>query len=162
MKTGSTSLALFNLSATATRDNLSLIAVIMHGETSAIRFSEAQKLLDYGFSNFEYVEFSKKDEVLKSINVDKGVFSTVDAIFEQDSGCLIKKGESNKITTNISIPDTINSPVTKGQKLGEVTYTIDANVVASTNIIAKGNVKKLNLGNMCARIVEGWFTLLRK
>ena len=53
LKTGSTSIALFNLSATATRNNLSLIAVIMKGETSAIRFSEAQKLLDYGFRLFK-------------------------------------------------------------------------------------------------------------
>ena len=73
LKTGSTSAALFNLSATATRDNLSLIAVIMRGETSAIRFSEAQKLLDYGFSNYEYIECSKKDDILKTINVDKGI-----------------------------------------------------------------------------------------
>ena len=74
LKTGSTSTALFNLSATATRNNLSLIAVIMKGETSNIRFSEAQKLLDYGFSNFEYVECSKKDDIIKTINVDKGIF----------------------------------------------------------------------------------------
>ncbi len=73
LKTGSTSAALFNLSATATRDNLSLIAVIMRGETSSIRFSEAQKLLDYGFSNYEYIECSKKDDILKTINVDKGI-----------------------------------------------------------------------------------------
>lgn len=74
LKTGSTSTALFNLSATATRNNLSLIAVIMRGETSDIRFSEAQKLLDYGFSNFEYIELSKKDDIIKTINVDKGIF----------------------------------------------------------------------------------------
>ena len=133
----------------------------MKGETSAIRFAEAQKLLDYGFNTFEYVEFSKKDEVLKTINVDKGIYSTVDIIFEEDSGFLIKKGESKNVTTNISIPDKISAPVIKGQKIGEVTYSINGETIASTNIIAKQDVKKLNLGNMCARIIEGWFTLLR-
>ena len=134
----------------------------MRGETSAIRFSEAQKLLDYGFSNFEYKEFSKKDDILKSINVDKGVFSNVAAIFEEDSGCLVKKGESKNVTTNISIPDIVSAPVTKGQKLGEVSYSINGEIIASTNIIAKENVKRLNLGNMCARIIEGWVSLLRR
>ena len=161
LKTGSTSSALFNLSASATRNNLSLIAVIMRGETSAIRFAEAQKLLDYGFSNFEYVECAKKDDIVKTINVDKGITSSVDAIFELDAGCLIKKGTSKNITSIISLDDNISAPITKGQKLGEVTYSINEETIAKVNIIAKEDVKKLNLINMCTRTIENWFTLLR-
>ncbi len=161
LKTGSTSTALFNLSATATRDNLSLIAVIMRGETSSIRFEEAQKLLDYGFSNFEYVECSKKDDVIKKVNVDKGVFTTVDAILESDSGCLIQKGKSKAISSNITLDDSIAAPISKGQKLGEITYSIDGKEISKVNIVAKEDVKKLNLVNMYTRAVENWFTLLR-
>ena len=161
LKTGSTSTALFNLSATATRDNLSLIAVIMRGETSAIRFSEAQKLLDYGFSNFEYVECSKKDDIIKTLNVDKGIFGTVDAILETDSGCLIQKGKSKSITTNISLSDTVSAPISKGQVLGEISYSIDGKEISKVNIVAKEDIKKLNLVNMSARFVESWFKLLR-
>ncbi len=161
LKTGSTSTALFNLSATATRNNLSLIAVIMRGESSAIRFSEAQKLLDYGFSNFEYVECSKKDDIVKTINVDKGIFSTVDAILESDSGCLIPKGKSKTITSNIILGDTISAPITKGQKLGEIIYSVDDKEISKVNIVAKEDVKKMNLANMSARVIENWFTLLR-
>lgn len=62
LKTGSTSIAKFNLSASATRNGLSLIAVILKGETGPIRFSEARKLLDYGFSNYQYKELSKAGE----------------------------------------------------------------------------------------------------
>ncbi len=161
LKTGSTSTALFNLSATATRGNLSLIAVIMKGETSAIRFSEAQKLLDYGFSNFEYVECSKKDDIIKTVNVDKGIFPTVDAILESDSGCLIPKGKSKTISSNIILDDTISAPIYKGQKLGEVIYSIDNEEISRVNIIAKEDVRKLNLVNMSVRTIENWFTLLR-
>ncbi len=161
LKTGSTSTALFNLSATATRDNLSLIAVIMRGETSSIRFSEAQKLLDYGFSNFEYVECSKKDDVIKTLNVDKGIFGSVDAILETDSGCLIQKGKSKAITTNISLSDTVSAPIYKGQILGEISYSIDGKEISRVNIIAKEDIKKLNLINMSARVIENWFKLLR-
>ena len=161
LKTGSTSTALFNLSATATRDNLSLIAVIMRGETSAIRFSEAQKLLDYGFSNFQYIECCKKDDIVKTLNVDKGISGTVDAIFEEDSGCLIQKGKSKDVTTNIVLDDNISAPISKGQKLGEITYSVDNEIVGKVNIVAKEDVKKLNLVNMSARVIENWFTLFR-
>jgi D-alanyl-D-alanine carboxypeptidase (penicillin-binding protein 5/6) len=64
LKTGSTSLALYNLSASATRDNLSLIAVVMKAPTTAIRFSDATKLLDYGFNNYSYCELGKKDDIV--------------------------------------------------------------------------------------------------
>ena len=64
LKTGSTSLALFNLSASATRNGLSLIAVIMKGQTSSIRFQEARQLLDYGFNNYQYKELAKKDALV--------------------------------------------------------------------------------------------------
>lgn len=161
LKTGSTSVALFNLSATATRNTLSLIAVIMKGQTSAIRFAEAQKLLDYGFSNFEYVECSKKDDVIKKVNVDKGITTNVDAILENDSGCLIKKGKSKSISTDIKLNDNISAPISKGQILGEITYSIDNEQISKVNIIAKEDVKKLNLVNMSARTIESWFTLLR-
>ena len=65
LKTGSTSLALFNLSASATRNDLSLIAVIMHSPSTDIRFGEAQKLLNYGFSNFTNIKFGTKDDVVR-------------------------------------------------------------------------------------------------
>lgn len=91
LKTGSTSLALYNLSASATREGLSLIAVIMKGPTSAIRFSDAQKLLDYGFSNYSYKSFANQNEVIKSVTVTKGVNQEVNAIYETSPAFLIKK-----------------------------------------------------------------------
>ena len=161
LKTGSTSTALFNLSATATRDGLSLIAVIMKGETSAIRFAEATKLLDYGFSNFEYVEFAKKDDIVRTLNVYKGISTSVDAIFEENSGSLIKKGSSKNVTSNVSLNDTISAPISKGQKLGEITYSIDDKTISTVNIVAKQDVKKLNFTNMSTRVIKNWFTLMR-
>ena len=71
LKTGSTSLALFNLSASATRDGLSLIAVIMHSPSGDIRFAEAQKLLNYGFSNFTNISFGKKDDIVRKSHCRK-------------------------------------------------------------------------------------------
>ena len=97
LKTGSTSLALYNLSASATREGLSLIAVIMKGPTSAIRFEEAKTLLEYGFNNFEYRSFAKQGETVKKVNVQKGIKNNLEVVFEKDVGILIPKGQGNSI-----------------------------------------------------------------
>ena len=73
LKTGSTSIALYNLSASATRDNLSLIAVVMKAPTSDLRFQNAKKLLDYGFQNFSYTKLANKGDVIANINISKGI-----------------------------------------------------------------------------------------
>ena len=117
LKTGSTSVALFNLSATATRDDLSLIAVIMRGETSKIRFAEAQKLLDYGFSNYQYALCGNKGDVIRDVKVNKGLTPTVELTLESDCGALIKKGRNKNITSNIKIGDNISAPIKQGEKL---------------------------------------------
>ncbi|MCL2341737.1 MAG: D-alanyl-D-alanine carboxypeptidase [Firmicutes bacterium] len=161
LKTGSTSIALYNLSATATRENLSLIAVIMRADTSDIRFFEAQKLLDYGFKTYEYTTFAKQGEILKSLLVNKGTFLNVNAVYENDSGTLIPKGTAGNVITQIKLDDKISAPVSKGQKLGEVQYLIDNQIVASTNLVADATVKRLTLPNMMARIFENWFWILR-
>ena len=161
LKTGSTSLALFNLSASATRDGLSLIAVIMRGETSAIRFSESQKLLDYGFSNYEFVECANAGDIVKTIEINKGTVSSVDVIYETDSGALIKKGEKDNVTTKIVLDEKISAPISEGQKLGEIHYLLNDDVIATTNLIAKQEVKKLTLVNMFTHTFGKWFSLLR-
>lgn len=117
LKTGSTSLALYNLSASATRNNLSLIAVIMKAPTTKIRFAEAQKLLDYGFNNFSFKQFGEKGDLVRKINVDKGVQNTVDCILADTAGTLIEKGKDKNIEQNITLDDTILAPISKGQKL---------------------------------------------
>lgn len=162
LKTGSTSTALFNLSATATRDNLSLIAVVMRGETSAIRFEEAKKLLDYGFSNFEYYKYSNSGDTIKKILVNKGTVDSVEISFESNAGALIPKGQSSNIVTSVNLPEIIEAPVNKGDKVGEVVFTLNDETLGTVNLIANDSVKKLNFGNMLAHVVESWFTLLRK
>jgi len=161
LKTGSTSTALFNLSATATRDNLSLIAVVMRGETSNIRFEEAKKLLDYGFSNFEYYKYSNKGDIVKNILVNKGTSDTLEIIFEKDSGALIPKGQSSNITTTIVLPEIVEAPVVQGQKIGEVVFNLGDETLGTINLIANSTIKKLNFGNMLSAVVENWFTLIR-
>ena len=161
LKTGSTGLALYNLSASATRDNLSLIAVIMKAPSTKIRFDEAAKLLDYGFNNFSFVNFEKKDTVIKTLNVNKGVSSTVDAIVEKDSGTLISKGKESNVEKVINLDENLSAPIKKGQKLGEISFNLDGKTLSSVNIVANENIDKINFGNMVKFIVYDWINLLR-
>ena len=161
LKTGSTSIALYNLSASATRDGLSLIAVIMRAPTSKVRFSEAQKLLDYGFSNYSYKELAKKGETVQTIIVEKGTQPTVDAIYEKDVGRLIKKGKGKDITQSIELNDNISAPIKEGDTLGIVKFLDGDNQIETVNLVASKNVEKIGLWNMVTSLYKKWFNLTR-
>ncbi len=161
LKTGSTSVALYNLSASATRNDLSLIAVIMKAPTSPIRFAEAQKLLDYGFNNFEYKKLANKNDLIKEISVDKGIENSVNAILENDSGVLIQKGQNKDIVQSVQLTDSINAPVYAGQVLGNVTYSLKGNEIGKVNIVAEKSVGKNTAFNMIEHVFFNWLSLLR-
>lgn len=161
LKTGSTSLALYNLSASATREGLSLIAVIMKGPTSAIRFSDAQKLLDYGFSNYSYKSFANQNEVIKSVTVTKGVNQEVNAIYETSPAFLIKKGDESNINYEVSLANTVQAPVYEGQLLGTVKYFLNDTELGIVNLVAESSVNEVGLLNMNKHIFINWFSLLR-
>ena len=161
LKTGSTSVALYNLSASATRDDLSLIAVIMKAPNTKIRFAEAQKLLDYGFANFEYKKLASKGDIIKDILVDKGIETNVNGILEDDSGILIQKGQDKNIEQQLELPTMISSPVEQGQVLGTVTYILNSQEIGKVNIIAEKSVNKISTFTMIENIYSKWFSLLR-
>ena len=161
LKTGSTSIALYNLSASATRNNLSLIAVVLKAPTPAIRFSNAQKLLDYGFSNYSVTSFGKKGDVIKSVEIKKGTISSIDAILENDAEVLMSNGSNKDITQEIKLDNTFNAPILAGQKLGEVEFSINGNVVSTVNLVANKSSDKLSFGSITKFVINKWFNTLR-
>ena len=161
LKTGSTSLALFNLSASASRDGLSLIAVVMKSPTSALRFSNATALLDYGFSNYSYKSFGNKGEIVKNVDVTKGVSTNVNAVYEQSPSFLVKKGEESNVTYELNLNNTVQSPVYQGQQLGTIKYSLNGSEIETVNLVAENSVEKINLINMAKHIFNDWFSLLR-
>ena len=161
LKTGSTSLALFNLSASASRDGLSLIAVVMKSPTSALRFSNATALLDYGFSNYSYKSFGNKGEIVKNVDVTKGVSTNVNAVYEKSPSFLVKKGEESNVTYEINLNNTVQSPVYQGQQLGTIKYSLNGSEIETVNLVAENSVEKINLINMAKHIFNDWFSLLR-
>lgn len=161
LKTGSTSLALYNLSASAPRDDLSLIAVIMKAPSTKIRFEEAQKLLDYGFNTFSFKQFAKKGETIKTAIVEKGVKETTEIIYEEDAGVLLEKGKGKDVEQTLTLDEKIKAPVIAGQKIGEATYSLDGKILATVNLISKDTIEQINLFTMTKQVVYKWIDLLR-
>lgn len=161
LKTGSTSLALYNLSASATRDGLSLIAVIMKAPSTKVRFAEAEKLLNYGFNNFAFEKFGEKGDIVSTVNIYKGVKSTIPAVLSEGAGVLVAKGNNKNVEQSIVIDENISAPITKGQKLGEVKFVLDGETLANVDVVATEDVNKIDIFGMTKKIYKEWFKLLR-
>ena len=95
LKTGSTSLALYNLSASATRNDLSLIAVVLRAPTTKIRFADAKTLLDYGFTNYKFEKTATKNNIVQTVSVDKGAEKELNLVYEKDGRNINKKIKCN-------------------------------------------------------------------
>lgn len=161
LKTGSTSLALYNLSASATRNGLSLISVVLKSPNPKTRFASAQKLLDYGFNNYSVTEFGKQGDVVRELKVNKGSSNSVNAVLESDAKVLVSKSNKGEISQEVTLDKNVNAPILKGQKLGEVSYSINGSIVSTVNIIADKEVGKLNFASIAKSTFAKWFNLFR-
>lgn len=161
LKTGSTSLALYNLSCSATRDGLNLVGVILKAENTKTRFAEAKQILDYGFNTYSYKKFANAGDIVNTIEVEKGVINSINAIYENDSGSLIKKGETDQIKQEIQLETSVTAPIEKGQILGNVVYTLNGEEVGKSAIVAEDGVKRQSYMNSASFVFWKWFTLFR-
>lgn len=155
LKTGFTSEAGYCMSGTATRDGITLIAVIMGADTKETRNSEIGKLLDYGFSQCDTYEDSNVFENLQNIKVDNGTSEYVlPDLIEIHSFTLINQNPEN-IQKKFNIPITIKAPIKKGDILGTVEYSIDGKIISSVNIYSSENISKksfsLSIRDLCNR-----------
>ena len=162
LKTGSTSVALFNLSASATRNNLSLIAVVMRAETGKIRFSEASKLLNFGFGNYEYKQLANKGELVGECTINKGIKNTASVCYEKDFGFINKKSEKQEVEQNVEIFTNIFAPIKTNQKVGEVTYLINGEEIGKVDLVVNEDIDKYGIGSMIINVYKKWFTVLRE
>lgn len=162
LKTGSTSLALFNLSASATRNDLSLIAVVMRAPSTKERFSSAKKLLDYGFSNYQYKKFSNEGDALTEVQIGKGTENSIELKYGTTTGKVIQKKNDINVEQEVSIRQNIQAPINEGEILGEVVFKIDGEIVGNTSLVSSRSVEKINMINMSQKIIETWFYLFRK
>ena len=142
LKTGSTSQAKFCLSATATKDNMTLIAVVMAAENSKLRFADATKLLEYGFSTTSIYEDPIKDAAY-DVNVKKGTSETLTAVCGSDFRYLSGSGENlSQVKKQVDLPDEVTAPVKTGDVVGQITYTLGEKTLGSVPLLAAEDVEE--------------------
>lgn len=153
LKTGSTSMAKCCISATAKRDGMQLIAVILAAPTSKERFADASSLLNYGFSNYGAVPFCEKGSEVEEIAVKDGKSNHVVGVAEDASAVIVKKENLKSVKTHINLPENVSAPIKKGQKLGEIVITLDGETIGSTDIVAKNSVDKKGFSDFFKELI---------
>ncbi len=154
LKTGTTSGAGYCLSATAERNGLELVAVIMSGDTSNDRFNGAKKLLDYGFANYEYA--SIKPELDKTeLDIKNGIVSKVKITANDNFGALLKKSETSTVTQQFNLKDNLTAPVKKDEVVGTVDFYLNDEMIGQVNITAAENVDKMTFLTAFLWILDG-------
>lgn len=143
LKTGTTGKAGSCITATAERDNVKLIAVVLGSVNTADRFSSASTLLDYGFANWSVTTPAMPQDALKPVVVQNGMVRTVETTVEADGSILVPKGKASEIKYDITVNENIAAPVEKGQIVGKITYTLAGEVVKEYNICAKSAVAQI-------------------
>ena len=151
LKTGFTSNAGYCLSASALRDGMELIAVVMGSETSADRFTACKQLLDYGFANYALVSPERQDG---QVGVKLGTAGSVKAIPMEDPKLLIDKSQSGQVTTEITLEESVTAPVSRGQRLGTMTVKAGEQVLSQIPLVAQEPVPKLTWGQMFVKVLK--------
>ncbi len=141
LKTGSTSKAKFCISATAERDGMQLIAVVMASPTRDTRNETAKKLLDYGFANYEALTLSAKT-LPEALPLAGGVADTLN-ISAGEQAVVLEKGQSGRISENLVLPEAVNAPVEVGDELGYVEFLLDGEIILKIPVIASESAKRI-------------------
>ncbi len=157
LKTGFTDDAGYCLSATATRESLSLIAVVLGGETSDQRFNDAKALLNFGFTQYEI--YRQSPAKIDRISVLKGMEDTIQPILAKEPAFLVPKGSAASIKYTIHLPKTVAAPVDAGQKLGTVEYTLDGKMLGSINLLAENELPKATFGHLFFHLIQYFFAV---
>ena len=152
LKTGFTAAAGYCLSASAQRDNLELIAVVMGSETSQSRFAACKQMLDYGFANFALVQPEITGNDL--VPVKLGNASTVKAIPAEMPQRLIDKAQLSSIRIRTELDETVTAPVSKGQRIGTLTILSGEQVLAQVPMVAESSVQRLTWWQLFVRLLR--------
>ena len=159
LKTGSTGSAGYCLSATAEKNGMELIAVVLKGKTSDERFSDAKSLLNYGFSTWSLVTVTP-DEVLPPVPVMLGVRGTVQPVLTSENTLLVEKTLANSLTKEIALAESVAAPVYAGDTLGQLTVRDAAgNTVAELPILAGEDVGHVTFVQMLGRCLARGFCM---
>lgn len=160
LKTGTTNEAGSCISATARRNDLELISVVLGSKTGKDRFRDAALLLDYGFANFTMTSPIMPEEFYDSVvKVNNGMESTVNTQVRLSGDFLIPKGREKDIKSNLELLEEVEAPVYKDQKLGTVTFSLDNEILAQYSVTALSDVQEISFKSVLSLLTSQIFKL---
>lgn len=159
LKTGTTSQAGSCVTATATRGNLSLIAVILGGANGKDRFKDAATLLDFGFANYNMLQPVVDESIFEPVKVTDGMKSEVAVEAHVCSEVLVPKGREHSIDSSMEIVSEVAAPVQKGQSLGRLIYKLNDEIVAEYDIVAAEDVEAISFSAIFHDLLSEFFKI---
>ncbi|MCL2212530.1 MAG: D-alanyl-D-alanine carboxypeptidase [Oscillospiraceae bacterium] len=156
LKTGFTTRAMYCISATAVRDGMQLIAVVMGSPTRDSRNDTARKLLDYGFANYSFANFSA--DSMDPVPVRGGVENSV-AINRESFGIVLNRGDNARVQEEIILPEYLPAPVATGDVVGRIVYSLNGEEIGESNIVAAECVERIGLFRLFGRAIQNFFIL---
>lgn len=157
IKTGFTQEAGYCLSASATKEDTTLIAVVLGAETSAVRNEEVAKLFNYGFANYASVTLAEKGEKVKKVKLDKGDPYTFYAVTDEKASAFVKKGEEKEAKYQVNIDKNIKLPLAAGDKIGTMDIYHGDEKMGSCTLVADRDVQKADFLTYYIRLIKNLF-----
>lgn len=157
LKTGTTSQAGSCISATAERDGLSLVTVVLGSETGTERFKAAATLLDYGFANYKKTNLILPEDAPMEIKVKNGMENSVQLKYEIQKDIITESAKS-QLEAKVELPEEIEAPVTENQQLGTVSFYSGEEKIAEYPILSGGSSKEVNFQDIFAVMIKNLFT----
>ena len=151
LKTGSTSKAGFCISATAERDGMGLICVIMGAPSRDVRNAAAVSLLDYGFAN--YCVYRAEGGVIENVSVSRGSVESIEVEYS-DFSVIMNKSDSASVEQRIDMPELLSAPVEKGEVVGSVVFSSAGTEIGRCDIVASESAESLTLGKMIMLLLQ--------
>lgn len=158
LKTGFTEKAMYCLSATAEREGVEYIAVIMHADTIDKRNNDAKALLSYGFANYRLMPLRSPD-VLPPVRVTLGSADSVQPVYDGVEAALVPKSGAGEVSYELDLPDTLPAPVEKGQQIGTLRVVSDGKELYSVKLLADSSVARASFGRTLLELVKSYVGL---
>ena len=156
-KTGSTDAAKYCLAATAQKNGMRLVAIVLGTPVSQTRFDEARAMLDYGFANYQRMAIANKGDLLgESLPVHGGAADTVELALGSGLSMLLKNGQQSGLKLELALPEYADAPVAAGDVLGTVNVLLDGQVIAKINCVAAVDVPRPGFIEGLYRILNNW------
>ena len=158
LKTGFTEKAMYCLSATAEREGVEYIAVIMHADTIDKRNNDAKVLLSYGFANYRLMPLRSPD-VLPPVRVTLGSADSVQPVYDGAEAALVPKNGIGEVSYELDLPDTLPAPVEKGQQIGTLRVVSDGKEIYTVKLLADSSVGRASFGRTLLELVKSYVGL---